>query len=428
MLVVAGCGVDGGAADSVATNRPTTSTALGWVDGEPNWSADVEGGAAEAASAYAADAAAETTAGAGRSSEGEPTPPGSGSPRAGSVDDNVDFDSYLAYRERIRSLGMPIRDVDASGRIVLTVIGADGRPVHGVDVSISGIERTHTTNAAGRVVFLPAASQGPVAETYTFTVSSESVTAAPGDQVRLRVPEDGGADPGVPLDVVFLIDVTGSMGDEIGQLQSTVASVASRIGSLGSQPDVRFGMTLYRDEGDAFVTSTFDLTDVIEDFQTALADVAAGGGGDTPEALDEGFAEALAVPSWRDRHDAVQLVFLIADAAPQVGRSTVTPYTETMLAAAARGITVHAIAASNTDDAAEHAFRTIAQATDGRFVFLTYGAGGAATGASTDIARTDYEELSLDDLIVRLVSEQLDVLTGTTTEAPTTTTTTPPGQ
>ena len=390
----------------------------------------MEDGAAEAASAYAAADTAETTAGAGRSSEGccEPGPAGSGSPRAGSVDDNADFDDYLAYRDRIRSLGIPIRDVDASGRIVLTVLGADSRPVHGADVSISGVDRTYTTNAAGRVVFLPAASHGPIADTYTFTVSSESVTAAPGDQVRLRVPEDGGADPGVPLDVVFLIDVTGSMGDEIGQLQTTVSSVASRIGSLASEPDVRFGMTLYRDEGDAFVTATFDLTDVIEDFQTALADVVAAGGGDTPEALDEGFAEALAVPSWRDRHDAVQLVFLIADAAPQVGRTDVTAYTETMLAAAARGITVHAIAASNTDDAAEHAFRTIAQATDGRFVFLTYGAGGAATGASTDIARTDYEELSLDDLIVRLVSEQLDVLTGTTTPAPTTTTTTPPGQ
>ena len=37
-------------------------------------------------------------------------------------------------------------------------------------------------------------------------------------------------------------------------------------------------------------------------------------------------------------------------------------------------------------------------------MFLAYGAGGAATGAHTDIASTDYEELTLDDLVVRLVA------------------------
>ena len=82
-------------------------------------------------------------------------------------------------------------------------------------------------------------------------------------------------------------------------------------------------------------------------------------------------------------------------------------------AAQARGITVHAIAASSTDDEAEHAFRAIAQGTGGRFVFLAYGAGGAALGEHTDIASTDYEELSLDALVVRLVAESLAALTGT---------------
>ena len=49
-------------------------------------------------------------------------------------------------------------------------------------------------------------------------------------------------------------------------------------------------------------------------------------------------------------------------------------------------------------------------ATGGRYVFLTYGAGGRATGGATDISERDYEELSLDDLIVRLVTEEIDAL------------------
>ena len=58
-------------------------------------------------------------------------------------------------------------------------------------------------------------------------------------------------------------------------------------------------------------------------------------------------------------------------------------------------------------------FRQLAQFTGARYVFLTYGAAGRATGASTDITELDYEELSLDYLIVRLISEKLEALAGT---------------
>lgn len=180
------------------------------------------------------------------------------------------------------------------------------------------------------------------------------------------------------------------------------------------------------------MTATYDFTDDVAAFQAALDDVRADGGGDTPEAVDEAFAAALAEPGWRDATSTVQLVFLVGDAAPQVGRQVQQPYTASIQEAAARGITVHVVAASQTDDPAELAFRQIAQGTGGRFVFLTYGAAGAATGPSTDIAATDYEELSLDQLVVRLVGEELAALTGEPFVAPdpvsTVPSTDPPGQ
>ena len=101
------------------------------------------------------------------------------------------------------------------------------------------------------------------------------------------------------------------------------------------------------------------------------------------------------------------------------------------------------IASSASDDAAEVTFRQLAQFTGSRFVFLAYGAEGAATGDSTDIDSLDYEQLSLDDLVVRLIEEELAGRrnptpgappTSTTTTAPSSTTTpapttsTPPGQ
>ena len=78
-------------------------------------------------------------------------------------------------------------------------------------------------------------------------------------------------------------------------------------------------------------------------------------------------------------------------------------------------------------------FRQIAEATGGRFVFLAYSDGTTATGPSTDIDSTDYEKLPLGELVVRLVTDTLSTLTGTTVAAPPESTTTvpptnPPGQ
>jgi hypothetical protein len=187
-------------------------------------------------------------------------------------------------------------------------------------------------------------------------------------------------------------------------------------------------MTLYRDSADSFLSSTFDFTGDVSSFRAALSKVIADGGDDYPEALEEGLAEALSAPSWRDPSTTVQLVFLVADAPPHIDRQVDTTYPDSIASAARRGLKIFSVASSESDDQAEAVFRQLSQATGGRFVFLTYGAGGAATGANTDIGRTDYEELALDDLVVRLVTEELATLTGTVLTGPSTTTSMPEGQ
>lgn len=414
------------------TTPPTTTAAAsegGWIGGEPEWSA--AGGptsrTADGAVAMAeepADMAAEPLALDESVAEGELPPFDTGPLRAGSVDDNARFDDFLAYLARIADLGIPLRPFDPTGRIELTVTGSSGRPVAGTAVTVSagGSDvATLTTTADGTIRFLPTTYGQPTAGTYTFRVGDAAVEAEAGTAAALAVDEPGGTEAGVPLDVLFLLDATGSMGDEIDRLKQSIDSVAARVDALAGTAGVRFAMTLYRDEGDAFVTSTFDFTSDVEQFRAALADVVADGGGDYPEALDEGLAEALSLPAWRSPGDAVQLVFLVADAPPQVLRQVPVPYTQSIRDAAERGIKLFPIASSESDDQAEAVFRQLAQATGAKFVFLTYGAGGAATGASTDIDTTDYEELALDDLVVRLIAEEIAALSGDTTVVPTTT-------
>ncbi len=467
-LVAAACGSAGEqpASGGPGPSDPTGTTTVpagpgGWIGGEPDWGAtsdgaDLAGAGPAATESGAADAEyadevrsevaplpVEPDSGIGDGAK--PLPPDVAPPdvlppideplRAGSVDDNVDYQGFLDYLARIADLGIVLRPLDPSNRSVVTVDGANGLPVAGAEVvATSGdVSVSLRTTADGTVRFHPGFyGIDPAAEVTFATVGADPVAAGAGEDVALTVTADGGAAAPVPLDVLFLLDATGSMGDEIDRLKATIDSVADRVAALEPAPDVRFAMTLYRDEGDAFVTATYDFTGDVAEFRSALADVVAEGGGDYPEALEEGLAEALAAPSWRPAADAVQLVFVVADAPPQIGRQLAITYADSVRTAVERGIKIFPVASSESDDQAEAVFRQMAQATGAPFVFLSYGAGGAATGASTDITSTDYEELALDELVVRLIAEELsDLGAGAPVSVPTTvapSTTNPEGQ
>ncbi len=463
VLVASACGADddetgtappGTVGPTTTAEIPTTDApAGGWIDGAPDWKALgglAEGEVMRVDAAPVADfssddvtgveiAPVEPDGGIGDGAEPLPPdiePPPFGQPlRAGSVDDNVDYQGFLDYLSRMSDLGIRLRQLDPADRSVVTVTGANGLAVAGAEVvaTVGDISVLLRTTADGTARFHPAFYEMDVAAGVTFRVEgAEDVAVAAGEDASLVVQRDGGAAVPVPLDVLFLLDATGSMDDEIDRLKTTIDSVASRVAALDPAPDVRFAMTLYRDEGDAFVTATYDFTGDIAEFKTALRDVVADGGGDYPEALEEGLAEALAEPSWRPAADAVQLVFIVADAPPQLGRQLEVTYPDSVRTAVERGIKIFPVASSESDDQAEAVFRQMAQATGAPFVFLSYGAGGAATGGSTDIDSTDYEELALDELVVRLIAEELSDLGGSTpVTVPTTvapSTTNPDGQ
>jgi uncharacterized protein YegL len=333
--------------------------------------------------------------------------------RAGNVDDNEHFGDYLTYREKQRNLGIPFRELDPTDRTVVKVVGQDGVPFGGRKVSIRQGQSevvSLTTTADGTIRFHPKAYQSNQQESYTAVFDNTSLVLQPGQNQRMLMPKNEQSQQRTKVDVLFLLDTTGSMGDEIDQLKGTIRTVADRLTSLPSNPDLRLGMTKYRDIGDAYLTNTTDFTSDINAFSQTLNAAKADGGGDTPEAVDEALASALSEPSWRS--DSIQLIFLVADAGPHIDRQVQEPYTTSMRKAAARGIKIFPVASSNTDDAAEFVFRQLAEFTGARFVFLSYGATGAAVGANTDVQKSDYQELSLNDLIVRLVTEELSARQG----------------
>jgi hypothetical protein len=337
--------------------------------------------------------------------------------RAGEVDDNAEWDDYLLYR--LGYAGPPMHDRDVTERYIVTVKDQEGSPLLDAVVTVyAGNEPVFSgrTYATGQVLFFPKALE--VSDQVTsFRVVAEKNDAR-GEatlvrdetyQLTLNLAHPGrGSDEPVNLDVLFLIDSTGSMADEIDKLQASIREIAARIDRLPGQSCVRFAMTIYRDRGDLFVSRTFDFTPDVREFSKALAEVEADGGGDYPESLNEALHRAIHAPEWRDQ-DTVQLIFLVADAPPHLDYTQDYDYAVEMEKAAERGIKVFPIASSGLDDQGEYIFRQIAQFTQGRFVFLTY-AGPTNAGPPGDQTThhvEDYSVENLDDLVIRLVEQEL---------------------
>ena len=125
--------------------------------------------------------------------------------------------------------------------------------------------------------------------------------------------------PKMIVDVVFAIDATGSMKDDIEMLrEKLVPRLTQELAGFG---DVRFGLLLYRDYGDNFWTrglpvKYFDFTKSLDDFIKNLNGFKIIGteGGDIPEPVYEALYASMDFYKWRD--DAQKKIILIGDAEP----------------------------------------------------------------------------------------------------------------
>ena len=332
---------------------------------------------------------------------------------AGEVDDNERWDDYLEYRRNYQ--GPYVHDVDVSERYAVRVLDRDNRPVPNARVWVSTERETlfeGRTYANGKTLFFPLAFSRQIDRAQTFRVYVEKDGASQyldaerhrGQEwvVKLDLREAYGRR--VPLDVLFLVDSTGSMSDEIERIKDTLLSISERIDALPSRPDLRFGMVTYRDRGDEYVTRLFDFNRDVRRFLRTIEGVRAHGGGDYPESVNEALHTAVHRPDWR-LNDAVRLVFLVADAPPHLDYSQDYDYATEMMWANRRGIKIFPIASSGLDEQGEYIFRQIAQHTMGKFIFLLY-------GGTTPHSVGQYTVQNLDDLVVRLIEDELAHLGG----------------
>ena len=119
------------------------------------------------------------------------------------------------------------------------------------------------------------------------------------------------------LDVVFVIDATGSMGWLIREVKERVVALSGAIRSL--VPVTRFGVVAYRDDDDPeFLVEVEPLSLQASRIERFLDGLEARGGGDMPEAVDAGLRAAIERAGWKS--GSHQVIIVIGDAPPHAER------------------------------------------------------------------------------------------------------------
>jgi Mg-chelatase subunit ChlD len=164
-----------------------------------------------------------------------------------------------------------------------------------------------------------------------------AIGAAP-DPVRMTRPAAAKR-----VEVVFVLDTTGSMGGLLSAAKEKIWSIASTLAEAQQAPEIAMGLVAYRDRGDAYVTRVVDLDRDLDSMYVELMQFAADGGGDGPEAVNEALAAAVHGMSWSQDPSTYRVVFLVGDAPPHMDYQDDVKYPEIVAAAAAKGIVVNTI-------------------------------------------------------------------------------------
>ena len=316
-----------------------------------------------------------------------------------------DNDNWGFFTNLIKNgtISFPAFGLDPSRRIAVTVT-KDGAPAMNQPVELVDSEGnviwSAMTDKTGKAYVFYRKDQSPAK--VRSGEASQEVTKGSDDEQQGRA---GTAEAALEVSdskklddtqVMFILDTTGSMSDEIAYLQMDFSSIAKEV----DDGHTTFSANFYRDEGDEYVTRCNPFTRDVQAVQSAINNEQADGGGDFPEAIAEILDETVTRnEQWSD--SANKIAFLIFDAPPHEGKEQ---QLETAVKAAAqKGIRLVPVVSSGADRPTELFGRALAAQTGGSYVFLTDDSG--VGGEHLEPIIGDYKVELLHDVIVRNITE-----------------------
>ncbi len=333
--------------------------------------------------------------------------PEAGQLTAGEWSDNENWGFFMNLVSSGK-ITYPSFGIDPTNRTMVTVKNASGAAVANAKATLldkSGKALWSGVTDKNGVVYL--FSQG--AEAASVEIESGGKKQSYGIEAQSTNEQDGKKSTGTELeavfdgngelykatDIMFIVDTTGSMSDEMLFLQSEFTAITKEIGT----DNTRYSVNFYRDEGDDYVTKCSEFSTNTKKIQKTLNNEDAAGGGDFPEAVAEILNETMFSSDWKD--DAVKLAFLIYDAPPHDGKE------KELLAAteeaAKKGIRLIPVVASDNDRDTELFGRALAITTGGTYVFLTDDSGIGNSHEEPIIG--SYEVRPLYDTIIDIIKD-----------------------
>ncbi len=311
----------------------------------------------------------------------------------------------LAYRKQWR--------IDPRDRVCVRVSDSTYRPVCNAEVILR--------DTSGSVIWSARTDNTGKAELWANMETSEqhsigSITVKKGQAERsvdrVLLFSEGINDVQIDLpcaipnsmDIVFAVDATGSMGDEINYLKKDLVDIIQRAQKGSDRTAIRLGSLFYRCAGNSYVTKAVDLSNDLDTVERFINQQTADEGGD--EALEIALDECVNQLSW-DANARARLLFVVLDEAPGSADSILLSLQQTIRSAAAKGIRIIPLVASgmnvNADKSLEYLMRCMALYTNGTYAFLTddSGIGNSHTKPSVD----EYEVEQLTALLLRLIDQ-----------------------
>lgn len=245
---------------------------------------------------------------------------------------------------------------------------------------------------------------------------SEFILEAEGAQFRLKradfntdtpIKINSSAPQSRKIEIGFMVDATGSMADEIKYLQVEIIDVISRIKKARPCSEILSGSVFYKDYGDDYVTKVMPLKSNPEYNISFIGEQSASGGGDFPEAVEEGLSVAIDDLGWSET-PSTKILFMILDAPPHSNneehKAKVRQYIEL---AAKKGIRLVPVASSGIDIATEFLLKYMAIATNGEYIYITDDShiGDSHLKPTGGESKVEY----LNDLMVKLILDYSDI-------------------
>jgi Mg-chelatase subunit ChlD len=185
------------------------------------------------------------------------------------------------------------------------------------------------------------------------------------------------------LEMVFVVDTTGSMGGLIDGAKQKIWGIINEVMQKQSRPRVRVGLVAYRDLGDDYVTKITAITEDLDKVYTDLMAYQAGGGGDEPENVRKALAEGVKKAGWAQaKKGLAQIVFLVGDAPPQ-NYAQEPDVLETTAEAIRKNMIVNTIQCGNINGTKE-IWQNIARRGEGKYFAIAQDGGVQAISTPYD--------------------------------------------